>query len=208
MLNRDQGFISNINKEPPRPIDQNSSFESLEKDRELAEYAKDQIIYTGLFIDPKNLYEMFPPKLDHSIRDPHVTVAFRPDSSKVLLDSLGSNAKIEVVGYGNDGQNEGLLVNVKTDDPAIQKALDNVIEPDKNGELKHIPTHITLSIANGAKAVDTRNLEFQKIDNPVSITGSYRLFGKNGSLINDKNTLEEMKNTNLATNQEVEPDKL
>ena len=191
----------------PKSKDQDSPFESLAKDRELAEYAKDQIIYTGLFVDPQKIYEMFPPKLDHKIRDPHVTAAFRPDDTKVLLDSLEDDAKINIIAYGNDGKNEGLLVDVEADE-AIKNILDNVIEPDKNGELKHVPTHITLSIADGAKAVDTRNLDFQKLEQPVSITGSYKLFSKKGTLIDQKDTIEEMKNANLSTEQEVEPDKL
>ena len=116
------------------------------------------------------MYSNFPPHLAHKIRDPHVTVAFRPGADKILLDSLGSKASIRAVGYGNDGKNEGLLVEVFTEDSAIQKILEERSElDDRTGESKKVPTHITLSIAEGAKAVNTKNLDFTPLDNPVNL---------------------------------------
>ncbi len=183
------------------------SFESLAEERELADYAKNQIIYTGLFIDPDEIYSIFPPTLSHKIRDPHVTISYRPGAEKVFLDALGSNANIRAVGYGNDGQNEGLLVEVMADDPTIQKSLNERMEPDNTGEIKPVPIHVTLSIAEGAEAVNTRNLDFKKLDTPIDLTGNYKLFRKDGILVSDKETIKEMQASSFSTKEVKDPDR-
>lgn len=164
------------------------NFSELAEVRNLAERAKDQVAYAGFFIGPEELYRLFPPSLSQKILSPHVTTAYRPDVTELFLDALGSSANIKIIGYANDGQNEGLLVEVEAENPEIQKFLNERVAPDKNGELKPVPTHITLSInkEEGAKAVNTRNLEFTTLDEPISISGTYKLFGKNGVLIDQK----------------------
>lgn len=195
------------NEKTPNSQQSPDPFETLSQERKLAEYAKDQIIYAGLFVDPKGLYDKFPPTLSHKIRDPHVTTAFRPGAEKLLLDSLGSNASIRAIGYGNDGQNEGLLVEVIADDPAIQKVIDERAEPDETGTMRSFPVHITLSIADGAEAVNTRNLNFEPLATPVELTGNYKLFRKDGALISDKDTIKKMQESGI-TPKEINPDRL
>ena len=186
-----------------------NEFEELLRDRELAEYAKNRIIYTGLFVNPDELYSNFPPRLAHKIRDPHVTVTFHPGIDKVFLDSLGSKAVIHAVGYGNNGENEGLLVEVSAEDPAIQKTIEEHNElDDKTGELKKFPTHITLSIAEGAKAVNTKNLDFVPFDNPIDFAGSFMLFGKDGNLIQDKETVLRMQESDSSVQEVDDPDRM
>ncbi len=198
-----------FNKETLTTEANDSGFEELAKDRELAEYAKNQVIYSGVFVDPDEIYDLFPPSLSQQIRDPHVTAVFRPDAEKMFLDALGSGAKINIVGYGNDGKNEGVLVKVEAEDPGVQKALeDNVASDHQDGEDKPLMTHITLSIADGAAAYNTRNLEFSELEEPVSINGVFKLFGKDGKLIDDKETIVEMKENNSAATEEVNPDRL
>ena len=68
-----------FNKETLTTEANDSGFEELAKDRELAEYAKNQVIYSGVFVDPDEIYDLFPPSLSQQIRDPHVTAVFRPD---------------------------------------------------------------------------------------------------------------------------------
>ena len=202
--------ISNTNYEDEsKETTSESSFESLAEERELADYAKNQIIYTGLFIDPDEIYSKFPPTLSHKIRDPHVTISYRPGAEKVFLYALGSSANIRAVGYGNDGQNEGLLVEVMADDPAIQKTLNDRMEPepDNTGEIKPVPIHITLSIAEGAEAVNTRNLDFKKLDTPIDLTGNYKLFRKDGILVSDKETIKEMQASNFSAKEVEDPDR-
>lgn len=173
-------------------------------DDELANYAKDQIVYAGLFFDPEEIYSQFPQqRLAHRIRDPHVTTAYRPGVDKLFLNHLGSDAIIRVVGYGNDGQNEGLLVEIVAAPQIIKKTLEEQVIPDGAGGYKPFPTHITLSIAEGAKAVNTRNLKFKRLETPVYFTGIYKFFGKNGTLISDEDTIREMYKSKPST-EEIE----
>lgn len=188
-----------------------NSFESIAKERELADYATSQTIYSGVFVDPDELYKQFPPSLDHPIRDPHVTVAYRPSSEKIFLDELGSDAIIRVLGYGNDGKNEGLLVEVAASSPIIQKTLNERVAPDKNGEMKAVRMHVTISISKDGEAVDTRNLDFKPIQSsepPITIMGNYKLFRNDGALISDKKTVEEMKQNNFYAEEVEDPDRL
>ena len=185
-----------------------SSFDTLTQERELAEYATKQVVYAGIFLNPDDVYGKFPPQLAHKIRDPHITTAYRPSAEKILLDALGSGAKIIAVGYGNDGNNEGLLAEVITEDPALQKVLDEREEmTDDAGEVKPVPIHITLSISEAAKAVNTRNLNFQPLDTPVELTGIYKLFAKDGTLISDRETIQKMQQSGRSLNEVKDPDR-
>lgn len=86
----------------------------------------------------------------------HVTLAFKPtkEQCEELANYIGKQTEVKIVSYGNDGQNEGVGVEI-----------DNSI-PYFGAQQKHI----TLSIANGAKAVNTANLTMEKIE-PFSVSG-------------------------------------
>ena len=96
-------------------------------------------IYTGIFLDNDDIYSHFPSKLSVQVGHPHVTLVYRGGVESAHEEFLGEMVKVRVVGYGNDGKNEGLFV-----------ALDNTI-PYMGADRPHI----TLSIAEGAKAVNT-----------------------------------------------------
>ena len=98
------------------------------------------VVYIGVFL------ENIPGTLERQIADQHVTLAFSPNQEKYekLHEVIGTECKMELVGYGNDGQNEGLKVKLISDVPYF--GADN--------------PHITLSLADGAKAVKTANLDF------------------------------------------------
>lgn len=200
--------MDNKGEQWPMVGQEESSFEVLARERELADYAKDQIIYTGLFINPEDVYSKFPAKLSHRIRDPHITTAYRPESEKIILDALGSGADIRAVGYGNDGHNEGLLVEVAADNSAVQRMLVERVAPDDDGELKSVPMHITLSISDDAEAVDTKKLNFQSLAEPVSLYGEYKLFMKDGTLVDSREELQKMKDEGVVIEDEVDPDRL
>ena len=168
--------INNLNEQIEQTDStQNTPFEALAKEREQAEQLKKQTIYAGVFVDDEELYNLAPPKLEKRVNNPHITTKFRPDAVNLLLNSLGSQVKITVVGYGNDGKNEGLLVKAESDDPMVQEALNKIDTP-----------HITLSCSADGKPKDTANLEFLPIDSPFDIEGKYGLFLNGGNVITDK----------------------
>lgn len=124
------------------------------------------IAYIGCFIDQTELlgemlkYNQSSQHLAHLIDYPHVTLAYAPDNCYKEL--FGEKVKIEVYSYGNDKRNEGLGVRVKTNNIIIAKMVNCVKAP-----------HITVSIADGARPVDTSDLKFVEIK-PFELTG---LFG-------------------------------
>ena len=148
-------------------------FEFMSPSMQERELIRPKVLYSGLFVDPSELYGTVQPTLERPIKTPHVTTAFKPNLSQLNLEQLGSEARIFAIGYGNDGQNEGLLVRVEADDPAIQKACDSVKTP-----------HITLSISKNGQAKDTANLEFAPIETPFEITGQYGLYSQGGPVFN------------------------
>lgn len=107
--------------------------------------------YMACFPDPDLLWAFadgaFPDRLEKRIRFPHVTVRFEPDEVPDAL--IGEKARVLVTGYGNDGTNEGLLVEIASGNPDLQALLDTIQRP-----------HITLSVSRQGKAVDTARLDF------------------------------------------------
>lgn len=86
----------------------------------------------------------------------HITIAYRPSQEawEKLLPYIGQEVEVIVNSYGNDGQNEGLGVEIDESIPyfgATQK-------------------HVTLSIAEGAYAVNTGKIEMKPIT-PYVVVG-------------------------------------
>lgn len=158
--------------------DNQSSFEALAGDRDLAERVKNETFYAGLFVDREELYKNAPAHLKNTIENPHVTTKFAPNEMDLHLDELGTKAKIFAIGYGNNGKNEGLLVKVEAEDPVIQKAIDNVETP-----------HITLSYSDDSHPKYTSDLEFTPIEQPFELTGEYCLYLKDNQHKRDSHLL-------------------
>ena len=66
-----------------------------------------------------------------------------------------------VVGYGNDGLNEGLLVDWKDGDAELRELFDQIKVP-----------HITLSRGEYSESLNTRYLEFKPVE-PFVIEGVF-----------------------------------
>lgn len=118
-------------------------------------------LYTGWFVQTEELYRKIKEtnRLEKEIEYPHVTLYFRPEWVDTKL--FGSKAVIKVIGYGNDGENEGLLVELETKEETLQRVFDELQIP-----------HVTLSIAKDAKAVNTRRLQFYEIE-PFCLEGTF-----------------------------------
>lgn len=120
--------------------------------------------YIGCFLDFEKLHKAIAhlpqQRLSRLIAHPHVTFAYRPESVDTAL--FGEKIALTVTGYGNDGVNEGLLVEVHTKNATLQKMADGIAVP-----------HITLSLGAAGEAVDTAKLKFSPIA-PFELCG---LFG-------------------------------
>lgn len=128
-----------------------------------------KVIYTGAFVDSKDLerkleeYGVERTKLWRQIQDTHVTFQFRPKEVDETL--FGLPVDIRVIGYGVNPQNEGLLVEATCANETVQKLCDKVEVP-----------HITLSVSEDGKPVNTRYVGFAPIKTPFIIRGVYDAF--------------------------------
>lgn len=146
-------------------LEKTQAFEQMSEQDKKAELVRQRTLYTGLFVNPEELYQKISPTLENPIKHPHITMNFKPSIDELHLDKLGNEIKIRAIGYGNDGKNEGLLVEAETNDPVIKQAFDALNTP-----------HITLSTSRDGRAKDTANLKFKPLETPFEITGDYRLF--------------------------------
>lgn len=128
-----------------------------------------KVVYTGAFVDSKDLalklseHGVIRSKLWREIQNTHVTFQFRPEEVDESL--YGCPVDIRVVGYGVNPQNEGLLVEVSCANEAVQKLSEQVKVP-----------HITLSVSEDGKPVNTRYVDFAPIEHPFVIRGVYDAF--------------------------------
>lgn len=103
-------------------------------------------IYEGFFFD-RSVQE-FIGSLWHTIEHQHVTTEYKPSVAHPEL--YGKKATFRIVGYGNDGENEGFLVRLTDcDDPDIDEIYNKIERP-----------HITISVSPTGKPVNTGKLRF------------------------------------------------
>lgn len=95
----------------------------------------------------------------------HCTFKYRPSDEELFDAVVGKEVEILLVGYGCDGKNSGFEVVLPID---AEKYYSNY---DKDGMLK--TPHITTSLSEDAKAVDTVNLDFKHLDKPIAIKGRF-----------------------------------
>lgn len=128
--------------------------------------------YIGSFVDFKQFHTCIDGirrhPLEKTIECPHVTFAYRPET--VDRDLFGTEIAITILGYGNDGENEGVLVRLDTENDRLQEMIKQIDVP-----------HITIAISRDGKAVNTRNLRFQAIP-PITITGIMGGYQEDGTV--------------------------
>lgn len=122
-----------------------------------------EIKYIGCFFEFEGLQkqlESYPrTPLKRVVEHPHVTFAYKPQ--QVPKELFGTKVEFRVVGYGCNGQNEGLKVEF-VDPPRELLPL-----------IRAIPVpHITLSVAERGEAVNSSQLEFTPIT-PFTLTGVF-----------------------------------
>lgn len=128
--------------------------------------------YIGCFLNFEKLHEAIAhlpqARLARLIAHPHVTFAYRPECVDTAL--FGEEVALTVTGYGNDGVNEGLLVEVHTKNAVLRRMADGIAVP-----------HITLSLGEKGEAVDTAKLKFSPIA-PFALHGLFGGFCFDGSV--------------------------
>lgn len=138
-------------------------------------------IYTGVFFDAAELSEKFAKyvgeeTLSNIIKNPHVTFTFRPNSVDTSL--LGKPVCFTVTGYACDGKNQGLSVEVSLIPAGLSSEYQTIKHP-----------HITISVSEDGKPVDTSKLCFTPLSESFEIVGKYGVFTDAGILFGDPNPI-------------------
>ena len=132
-------------------------------------------LYCGLFVRSDELTDKLrtiPGKrLEKLVSVPHVTFAYRPKEYPV--DCLGERATVWAFAYGNDGNNEGLLVRVESDSERLRALAERIETP-----------HITCSTARGGRPVDTAALSFTEIPS-FSLDAVFGICFADGSVVTE-----------------------
>ncbi len=137
-----------------------------------AEADFDFVQYTGVFFERTPFFALVSEKigtirLHQDVFYPHITFQYMP---KIIQKELfGEEAEFRVVGYGNDGLNEGLCVEWLSGSIRVKQLFDEIKIP-----------HITLSYTEYGSAVNSRYLDFKPIT-PFNICGVFGGFTKTGS---------------------------
>lgn len=98
-------------------------------------------------------------ELDRAPDTYHVTLQFYGKSEPSAEEKeeqkrlRGSVKEFVVIGYGNDGKNEGLLCE----------------GTQENGT----PYHVTLSFSSDSKPVNTGRMKFERLDKPIRVNGVF-----------------------------------
>ena len=129
--------------------------------------------YIGCFVDfaefQAAIRDIRRDPLENDIQNPHVTFAYQPETVDRAL--FGAQIRLKITGYGNDGINEGLRVQLQTDDPVLGQMIGEIEVP-----------HITIAVSSDGKAVNTRALDFADID-PFEMEGKFGGYAKWGEVI-------------------------
>ena len=129
----------------------------------------DNIRYEGFFLD---LYLMSHLALNSDFKEiahKHITTEYMPKITHKHL--YGKRATFRILGYGFDGINEGLSVElINAENPKLTDLYKGIKIP-----------HITLSVRNDGKSVNTANLEFHQVS-PIIIHCTFGGYTKNGPI--------------------------
>ena len=131
------------------------------------------VLYFGMFFDKsasKIIYENEKVHLENLPNNFHCTFEFAPKEYNLLNEVIGKEVSVTLVGYACNGKNSGFEIEIPENIKMYFKNFDNT------GKLK-IP-HITTSISKEGKAVDTANLYFEELDEPIIIKGKFGYFIK------------------------------
>lgn len=146
------------------------------------EYSENiRVSYQAIFINPEDvrtLIEKQGEKLPKVVKEMHCTFKFQPSKEEIekFSELLGKDLTLKVVGYCSDGKNSGYEVELTPEQDKFYTNSHNI-----DGEIvpvvERTTPHITVSMKEGAKAVDTGMLPFSREGfEPFIIHGKAGLF--------------------------------
>lgn len=128
------------------------------------------VSYEGIFFDSKTVAVIHSlelnqlPKVNDEI---HCTFKYHPESEEIFDEIVGKTFEIYLIGYGNDGNNSGFEILLS------DELKPYYINYDEQDSTKLKKPHITASLTDGAKASNTKNLNFISLKEPVKLVGRF-----------------------------------
>lgn len=121
-------------------------------------------LYCGIFLNSESsekLINMQNVKLEKIVKNIHCTFKFMPtaEEEKEFSSLIGKDICMKIVGYGNDNENSGFSVEIPKE---LEKIYHGSNQP-----------HITVSLGNNGRAVNTGNLVFRNVEH-------FNVYGKMG----------------------------
>lgn len=126
--------------------------------------------YEGIFFDEDmvNIIHSLESRKLARVNDKiHCTFKYHPNNNEIFNEIVGKVFEVYLIGYGNDGENSGFEILLPEE---LRKYYINFDE--ENSCVLKVP-HITTSLANGAKASNTKNLDFKPLETPIKLTGRF-----------------------------------
>ena len=126
-----------------------------------------KVVYQAIFVNPEDvtkLIQLQKDKLPREVKNMHCTFKFQPSEEDIKKFSklLGNELELKVVGYCSDGKNSGYEIELSPEQESVYSNA-HTVDTGKAVPIveKTIP-HITVSMSDGAKAVDTGMLPFSR----------------------------------------------
>ena len=126
--------------------------------------------YEAIFLDEESInliQQLEENKLDRVNDEIHLTLKYKPNDNEIFNEIVGKEFELYLIGYGNDGANAGFEVELSDE---LKPYYINYDE-DEPSKLK--TPHITSSLALDAKAMNTKNLLFNKLPQKYKIKGTF-----------------------------------
>ena len=126
------------------------------------------INYEGIFFLEEELEKLFSNEghfLGNRNDLPHITFSYKPDGKHLIEDVIGQDVTCYLTSYGCNGENSAFLATFPEEFESIY------YNSEDKGE--RINPHITVSLADNAKAANSRNLTFVKLKEPIPIKGKF-----------------------------------
>lgn len=154
-----------------------------------------RVVYQAIFINPEDiakLVERQGEKLPKEVKDMHCTFKYQPSESEIkkFSELLGKDLTLKVVGYCSDGKNSGYEIELSPEQDEFYTNVHSVNNGKSVPTMEKTTPHITVSMEDGAKAVDTGMLPFsQEGFEPFIIHGKAGFFT---SRMKDKERISEV----------------
>ena len=139
--------------------------------------------YEAIFLDEESvnlIHQLEKNKLDRVNDEIHLTLKYKPNDNEIFNDVVGKTFELYLIGYGNDGINAGFEIELSEE---LKPYYINYDEDDSS--IIKIP-HITSSLKEDAKAVNTKNIKF------VPLSKKYKVKGRLGFWLEDEEGNESL----------------